>query len=156
MTENSVCLLFSNLIQFAQTFFCFLYLRASYFVSVRTTPSLSCYYCTHPSVIELCRRSCTQLNNESNNIVNAIVYSKEGFQARTQIQHQIEKEIHQSSCIWILVTCGFVLCCGCCPCCQQDVHKLNETNYCTHIAQMYPDKIQSSETFSKVVTTATT
>jgi hypothetical protein len=112
------------------------------YVYLRTTPSLSTYYYTNQSLIDCCKE-CTS----SSHVVSAIVYNNDGYIKRIKIKHQFEKDITNSTCKWIVLTCGLVLCCACCfpKWCNRSTVSLSEENYCKELNKLYPNNIISSD-----------
>lgn len=61
-------------------------------------------------------------------VVRAIIYSTKGFAKRTQIKQDIEESMGRRTCLYIVLTCGLILClAGCCfPCYKKQNPQLDE------------------------------
>lgn len=74
---------------------------------------------------------------------NAIMFSKEGWEARKSIQEEAETEIEQRTCKICLLTCGLAICCcGLWDNKKRMDHLRNEKYYLDQINQRYPDQQQ--------------
>jgi hypothetical protein len=96
-----------------------------------TEPAMSTYFYKNDNLV-------TYLKSEVDpKAARAILYSKEGWQARTRVKRELEKETETCS-LWLcFLTCGCaVCCCGLCGKCDKNTAKLNEDSYCSIMAEL--------------------
>lgn len=128
-----------------------MFFNARNFIHVRTLPAqLLVYSSSDESLLNVCR------SYTSDNVVRAVIYSSEGYRQRTQIKRKVEKHMDHTTCTFIVLTCGLILCCaGCCfPCYTKINPKLDEMSLCQHVQEQYI-KIQNNDDTSGTIYTFT-
>lgn len=120
-----------------------------HFIYVRTSPALLAYSVSDASLVDVCR-SCT-----SETVVRAVIYSNDGYIKRTQIKRDIEERMGHTTCLYIVFTCGLILCCAACcfPCFQKVNPKLDEMSLSQQVQDLHPDPTTNAYSFTVIVTT---
>jgi hypothetical protein len=150
-----VCpLLVKRLLNYTDIYFFFLFLVSRNFIHVRTSPTLlTTYSSADESLLNVCR----SYTSSDKNVVRAVIYSKEGFDQRTQIKRDTEERMGRTTCMYIVLTCGLILCLApCCfPCCKSINPKLDEMALCQQVQERYRTNTKNDSSIDTYTFTTT-
>jgi hypothetical protein len=100
-----------------------------------TEPAMSTFFYKNDNLVTFLK---SQVDPKA---ARAVLYSKEGWQTRTRVKRELEKETETRS-LWLcFASCGFfVFCCGLFGKCDKNTTKLNEESYCSIMEEENPGK----------------
>jgi hypothetical protein len=114
------------------------------FAHVRTVPKITSIYASaDKSLVGVCRTYAAS----SEQVLRAVLYSLDGYNQRAQIQRNIQQRMDHTTCMYIILTGGLILCCApCCfPCFQQINPKLDEMSMCQQVQQQQDQSSSSKD-----------
>jgi hypothetical protein len=90
---------------------------------------------------------CRTYTASSEQVQRAVLYSRDGYDQRTRIQRNIQQKMDHTTCTYIVLTCGLILCFApCCfPCFQQINPKLDELSLCQQVQQQQDQSSSSKD-----------